>query len=73
VGLIRRRKRTASQGVQEARDIRARAEEQLAQTEAKRSTEEQTVIRPLQRKRHDMLANNHVTEQLVRLLREGGR
>jgi len=73
VGLIRRRNRKTSQGVREAREIKANAQGQLARTEAQRSHEEQTVIEPLQRKRHDMLANNHVTEELVRLLREGGK
>lgn len=56
----------------EARQVRMQSEQELAITEARRATEIRLVKDPLTRTRRDMVAHNHVIDDLVRHLRERG-
>jgi hypothetical protein len=68
----RRRRHAARKTAAQATGHREAAEAELAATERKRAEEEVTVVAPLRRMKNEMLKNNHVTEEVVRLIR-GGR
>lgn len=58
-----------TQGVREARAARVQQERALASTVEKLGKEQRTVVQPLQRARERMRHENHVTEELIKLLR----
>jgi hypothetical protein len=62
-----------SKGLTEAREMRAESAQSLELTERQRAIENIRIVQPLRRTRQEMLHKNHVTEEVVRLLREGGR
>jgi hypothetical protein len=72
IDLLRRRKQETRANVDRSIDRRKAAEAELAATEKRRKAEDVSVVRPLQRMRAEMLTTNHVTEAVVKQLRERG-
>jgi hypothetical protein len=67
----RKSRQEAKDSAKHAKSRRQAAEAELAASERKRQTEDLTVVRPLQRMRAEMITTNHITEEVVRLLKEG--
>lgn len=71
--MIRLRfRRGESKGVSEARKAREQAATDLASTQERLASERRDIVQPLMAQRRRWITHNHVTEELIRQLREAG-
>jgi hypothetical protein len=59
--------------LRKAIQAKAEAAERLAATEERAAKEDKQIIQPLKRHYREMMAHNHVAEDLRRLLQDGGK
>lgn len=66
----RKRRRQSREAIQEAVDLKDRAQQQLLQTQRKQAVEERTVLQPLRRTRERLTDENHIADMIWESLRQ---
>ncbi len=66
------RRREVKQSLEESKAATQKAGRKLEETKERRARERQEVIYPLRRARRDMLEADHVTEEIVKIIRGNG-